>query len=36
MMDVEFTPEDMAFRDEVRSFIEENYQKHLAHWIAVT
>ena len=28
-MDVDFTPEDMAFREEVRSFIEENYPKHL-------
>ena len=35
-MDVEFTPEDMAFREEVRSFIEENYPKHLGRWIAVT
>ena len=28
-MDVDFTPEDMSFREEVRSFIEENYPKHL-------
>ena len=28
-MDVDFTPEDIAFREEVRSFIEENYPKHL-------
>ncbi|MBE8190600.1 MAG: pimeloyl-CoA dehydrogenase large subunit [Alphaproteobacteria bacterium] len=28
-MDVEFTKEDMAFREEVRAFIEENYPKHL-------
>ena len=28
-MDVDFTPEDMSFRAEVRSFIEENYPKHL-------
>ena len=28
-MDVEFAPEDAAFREEVRSFIEENYPKHL-------
>ncbi len=28
-MDVDFTPEDNAFRDEVRRFIKENYPKHL-------
>ena len=28
-MDVDFTPEDVAFREEVRSFIEENYPKNL-------
>ena len=28
-MDVEFTPEDEAFRLEVRQFIEENYPKHV-------
>ena len=28
-MDVDFTPEDMAFREEVRTFIDENYPKHL-------
>ena len=28
-MDVNFTPEDVSFREEVRSFIEENYPKHL-------
>ena len=28
-MDVNFTPEDMAFREEVRTFIDENYPKHL-------
>ena len=31
-MDVNFAPEDEAFRAEVRSFIEENYPKHLV-WI---
>jgi len=29
-MNLEFTPEEIAFREEVRSFIEENYPKHLA------
>ena len=28
-MDIDFAPEDEAFRAEVRSFIEENYPKHL-------
>jgi alkylation response protein AidB-like acyl-CoA dehydrogenase len=28
-MDVDFTPEDLAFRNEVRSFIEKNYPAHL-------
>src|SRR5690606_27414871 len=28
-MDLEFSPEEIAFRDEVRTFIEENYPKHL-------
>jgi len=28
-MNLEFTPEEQAFRDEVRAFIEENYPKHL-------
>ncbi|WP_100261474.1 acyl-CoA dehydrogenase family protein [Qipengyuania seohaensis] len=28
-MNLEFTAEELAFRDEVRSFIEENYPKHL-------
>ena len=28
-MDVDFTLEDMAFREEVQSFIEENYPKNL-------
>ena len=28
-MDIDFAPEDQAFRNEVRSFIEENYPKHL-------
>ena len=28
-MTLEFTKEDLAFRDEVRAFIEENYPKHL-------
>ena len=28
-MDVNFAPEDEAFRAEVRSFIEDNYPKHL-------
>ncbi|MGL5839740.1 MAG: acyl-CoA dehydrogenase family protein [Sphingorhabdus sp.] len=28
-MDMEFTPEDIAFRDEVRTFIAENYPEHL-------
>ena len=29
VMDIDFAPEDQAFRNEVRSFIEENYPKHL-------
>ena len=29
-MNLEFTPEEQAFRDEVRTFIAENYPKHLA------
>ncbi|TAD80620.1 MAG: pimeloyl-CoA dehydrogenase large subunit, partial [Sphingomonadales bacterium] len=29
-MNLEFTPEEQAFRDEVRAFIAENYPKHLA------
>jgi len=28
-MNLEFSPEEIAFRDEVRAFIEENYPKHL-------
>ena len=28
-MDVDFTPQDMAFREEVQTFIDENYPKHL-------
>ncbi len=28
-MNLEFTPEEIAFRDEVRTFIEENFPKHL-------
>ena len=28
-MNLEFTPEEQAFRDEVRAFIAENYPKHL-------
>ncbi|MEO0906299.1 MAG: acyl-CoA dehydrogenase family protein [Pseudomonadota bacterium] len=28
-MNLEFTPEEVAFRDEVRAFIEENHPKHL-------
>ena len=28
-MDIDFAPEDEAFRADVRSFIEENYPKHL-------
>jgi hypothetical protein len=28
-MDIDFEPEDKAFRDDVRSFIEENYPQHL-------
>ncbi|MEL6474733.1 MAG: acyl-CoA dehydrogenase family protein [Pseudomonadota bacterium] len=28
-MNLEFSPEEIAFRDEVRTFIEENYPKHL-------
>ena len=28
-MDIDFAPEDQAFRNEVRSFIEENYPQHL-------
>ncbi len=28
-MDLEYTPEEIAFRDEVRNFIEQNYPKHL-------
>jgi len=28
-MDIEFSPEDLAFRDEVRAFIKENYPTHL-------
>ncbi len=30
-MDMEFTPEDIAFRDEVRAFIAEAYPEHLRH-----
>jgi alkylation response protein AidB-like acyl-CoA dehydrogenase len=29
VMDLEFSPEEIAFRDEVRAFIEANYPKHL-------
>ena len=28
-MNLEFTPDEQAFRDEVRAFIAENYPKHL-------
>ena len=28
-MDLEFSPEDIAFRNEVRAFIEANYPPHL-------
>ncbi|MEO0590358.1 MAG: hypothetical protein AAFZ11_07330, partial [Pseudomonadota bacterium] len=28
-MNLDFTPEEQAFRDEVRAFIEANYPKHL-------
>ena len=28
-MNLEFSPEDLAFRDEVRAFIDENYPAHL-------
>jgi hypothetical protein len=28
-MNLEFTPEEQAFREEVRAFIEENHPKHL-------
>ena len=28
-MNLDFTPEEQAFRDEVRAFIAENYPKHL-------
>jgi len=30
-MDMSFSPEELAFRDEVRSFIANNYPKHLQH-----
>ena len=35
-MDVDFTPEDMAFREEVRTLLKKTIQSIWARWIAVT